>query len=45
MLETEVIVFTITLLGNKRLNTQYNTQVIRTAKNERYKRSHKEILY
>ena len=34
MLEKEVIVFTITLLGNKRLSTQNNTQVIRIAKNE-----------
>ena len=45
MLETKGVVFTITLLGNKRLSTQNNTQVIRTTKNERNKRSHKEILY
>ena len=45
MLDIEVITFIITLLGNKRLNTQNDTQVIKTVKVRGIENSHKETLY
>ena len=45
MLEREVIVFTITLLSNKRLSAQNDMQVKGIKRNDKDRRSHKEVLY
>ena len=45
MLETEAIVFTITLLSNKWLSTHNDTQVIEIIKSDKDRRSHKKVLY
>ena len=45
VLDIEVIVFTITLLGNERSKTQNDTHAIKTVKVKGIEDSHKEILY